>query len=166
MRLAAAAIGGAGAALGALLYLSAVALWVAIAALSGHFAPNPVDLAFVGTEAAGILICGAGGVGAWLALRASPRPGALLMLLSAVGIVAVFAAQPLLVGAAGEYGVPEGLRADTGTPPGSYYRAAFAPAVPLLLGAALAFLASGRVAATDAESGERHGRCGDGTDAP
>ena len=94
MRLAAAVIGGAGAALGALLYLLAVALWVAIAALSGHLAPNPVDLAFVGTEVVGILLCGAGGAGAWLALRARTRPGALLMLLSAAGILAVFAAQP------------------------------------------------------------------------
>lgn len=146
-------VGGAGAALGAVLYLSAAALWVAIAALSGHLAPNPVDLAFVGTEAAGILLCAVGGAGAWLTLRAKTRPGALLMLLSAAGILAVFAAQPLLVEAAGAYGVPERLRADTGPPPGDYYRAAFAPAVPLLVGAALAFLAPGRVAATDPRSG-------------
>ena len=152
MRLAAAAIGGAGAALDALLYLLAVALWVAIAALSGHLAPNPVDLAFVGTEAAGILLCGAGGAGAWLVFGTRARRGALLMLLSAAGILAVFAAQPILVEAAGAYGVPEGLRADTGTPPGDYYRAAFAPAVPLLLGAALAFLAPGRVARTNVGS--------------
>ena len=150
-------VGGTGAALGALLYLSAVALWVAIVALSGHLAPNLapnlVDLAFVGTEVAGIIFCGAGLAGAWLAFRARTRPGALLMLLSAAGILAVFAAQPLLVEAAGAYGVPEGLRADIGTPPADYYRAAFAPAVPLLVGAALAFLAHGRGARTGAGSG-------------
>ena len=146
-------IGGVGAALGALHYLSAVALWVAIAALSGQLSPNLVDLAFVGTEFAGILLCGAGLAGAWLALRARTRPGALLMLLSAAGILAVFAAQPLLVEAAGAYGVSERLRADTGPPPGDYYRAAFAPTIPLLLGAALAFLAHGRGARTAVGSG-------------
>lgn len=75
-----------------------------------------------------------------MTLRTRTRRGALLMLLSAVGIVAVFAAQPFLVDAAGAYGVPERLQADPGLPPGDYFRATFAPAVPLLLGAALAFL--------------------------
>ena len=76
------------------------------------------------------------------------------MLLSAAGIVAVFGAQPFLVEAAGAYGVPEGLRADSGTPPGGYYRGVtFAPAVPLLLGTALALLAHGRGARTGVGSG-------------
>jgi hypothetical protein len=153
MRVAAAAVGGAGAALGAVVYLLAAALWVAIVALSGMPPTSLVDLAVVGTAAAGVLLCGAGGRGAWLALRGRARPGALLMLLSAAGILAVFAAQPLLVGAAGAYGVPERLRVDTGTPPGGYYRATLAPAVLLLLGAALAFLAHGRGARTNAGSG-------------
>ena len=45
---------------GAVVYLLAAALWVAIVALSGHLSPNLVDLAVVGTAAVGILLCAVG----------------------------------------------------------------------------------------------------------
>ena len=96
MRTVAAVVGGAGAALGALYYFSAIVVWVAIVLLSGLWPTTLVDLAFVGPLAAA--------------------------------------------------GVPEGLRADTGPPPGSYFRAALGPVVPLLAGAALAFVVARRSA--------------------
>lgn len=64
MRTVAAVIGGAGAALGALVYLGTIALGVAVAALSGYLSPTLVDLAFFGTAAAGLLLAGVGAAGA------------------------------------------------------------------------------------------------------
>ena len=116
LRVAAAAIGGAGAVLGALTYLLAVVGWVALSVLSGYLRPDLVDLALVGTSAAGLLLAGAGAAGAWLVLKDRTRRGALLMLISAAGVVAVFSAQPFLVNAAGAYGVPKRLQADPGLP--------------------------------------------------
>ena len=139
-RTAAAVIGGLGAALGVLIYFLSTVGWVAIGALSGYLWPTLVDLAFVGTSAAGLLLAGVGAAGAWLVLKGRTRRGASLMLISAAGIVAVFGAQPFLVNAAGAYGVPQRLQADPGLPPSDYFLASFAPAVPLLMGAALAFL--------------------------
>ena len=138
--MAAAAIGGAGAVLGALTYLLAVVGWVALSVLSGYLRPDLVDLALVGTSAAGLLLASVGAAGAWLVLKDRTRRGALLMLISAAGVVAVFSAQPFLVNAAGAYGVPKRLQADPGLPPGDYFLASFAPAAALLVGAALAFL--------------------------
>jgi hypothetical protein len=147
LRTVAAVVGGAGAALNALYYFSAIVGWVAIVLLSGLWPTTLVDLAFVGPLAAAVLLSGVGLVGAWRTWRGAARRGALLMVLAALGIAIVLGVvQPAAVSAAGAYGVPERLRADTGSPPGSYFRAALGPVVPLLAGAALAFLAARRSA--------------------
>ena len=147
-RLAAAAIGGGGAALGALVYLGAIALWVAIRALSGiPLSPPPVDLAFVGPLAAASLCCVVGAAGAWLVFAGRARggvgPGALLMLVAALGVAAAVAAQPLLVDAAGDRGLPERIRNDREPSLADQPLAHPAPAGAPLAGAALAVLAPG-----------------------
>ena len=148
MRTVAAVVGGAGAALNALVYYLAIVGWVAIVLLSGLWPTTLVDLAFVGPLAAAALLSGVGLVGAWRTWRGAARRGALLMVLAALGIAIVLGVvQPAAVSAApAAAGVPEGLRADTGPPPGSYFRAALGPVVPLLAGAALAFVAARRSA--------------------
>lgn len=146
MRTVAAVVGGVGAALGALVFFLAIVGWGVIVLLSGLLPTTLVDLAFVGPTAAAALLSAVGLVGAWRTWQGVALRGALLMLLAAVGIVVVHAVQPSLVSAAGAYGVPEGLRADTGPPPGSYFRLALAPAVCLLVGTALAFLVARRPA--------------------
>jgi branched-subunit amino acid ABC-type transport system permease component len=132
--------------LGALLYLSAVALWVAIAALSGHLAPDLVDLAFVGTMAAAALACAAGGVGARLALRGSARTGALLMLVAALAVAAALFTQPFLVDAAGDRGLRERIRDDQEPSLTDQPLARILPSGAMLVGAALALLAPGAAA--------------------
>ncbi len=146
MRTVAAVVGGAGVTLGALVYFLAIVGWVVIVLLSGLLPTTLVDLAFVGTTAAAALLSAVGLVGAWRTWQGAALWGALLMLLAAVGIAIVHAVQPTAMSAAGAYGVPEGLRVDTGLPPGSYFRLALAPAVSLLVRAALAFLVARRPA--------------------
>jgi hypothetical protein len=134
--------------LNALVYYLAIVGWVAIVLLSGLWPTTLVDLAFVGPLAAAALLSGVGLVGAWRTWRGAARRGALLMVLAALGIAIVLGVvQPAAVSAApAAAGVPEGLRADTGPPPGSYFRAALGPVVPLLAGAALAFVVARRSA--------------------
>lgn len=148
----AAVIGGAGAALGAVIYPLAVVLWVAILALSGFFLlVTLVDAAFVGPLVVATLCCAVGPVGAWLvhggrtrgAARDRPRRGALLMLVAALGVAAAVAAQPFLVNAAGDRGLPERFRGDT-EPSLEGSAAHFVPAGVLLVGAALASLVPNR----------------------
>ena len=144
VRLAAAAIGGAGAALGAVVCLLAALGWIAIVLLSGDPSPNLVDVAFVGTMAEAVTFCAAGAAGAWLVFRHRTRRGALLMLVAALGIAAVLLAQPFLVDAAGDRGLPERITNDSEPSLADQPLARLAPAGTLLVGAALALLAPGR----------------------
>lgn len=139
-------IGGAGAALGAFVYFLAIVVWGAIRVLSGiSFSPTLVDLAFAGPLAAASLSCVGGAVGAWLVFagrtRVGVRRGALLMLVAALVVTAAVAAQPLLVDAAGDRGLPERIRDDSEPSLAEYSVGQFVPAAALLAGAALAFLA-------------------------
>ncbi len=144
MRIAAALLGGTGAAFGMLRGLIGVAGWIYLGSLMGDF-PNIVDMALIGTEAAGLLFSAAGMAGAGLLLaRRRRRTGVFLMLVAAAGIAVVFAVQPFLVNAAGALGIPERLQAEPGLPPAGFLAASFAPAVALLLGAALALMAMRR----------------------
>lgn len=144
MRLAAAAIGGAGAALGAVVCLLAALGWVAIVFLSGDTSPNLVDLAFVGAMAAALAFCAAGAVGAWLVFEHRARRGALLMLVAALGVAAALIAQPFLVDAAGDRGLPERIGNDWEPSLTDQPLTRLGPAGALLVGAALALLVPGR----------------------
>ena len=144
-------IGGAGAALGALLYLLAVVVWVAVRGLSGiSLSPTSVDLAFFGPLAAASLCCAVGALGAWLVFanrtRGGSGRGALLMLVAALGVAAFVAAQPFLIDAVGDRGLPERFQDDT-RPSLEGSVAQLVPAGTLLAGAALASWATGGAAA-------------------
>jgi len=118
--------------------------WVAIVLLSGHLSPNLVDLAFVGTTALAVAFCAAGAVGAWLVFGRRTRRGALLMLVAALGVSAALVAQPFLVDAAGDRGLPERIRNNREPSLADQPPARLAPAGALLAGSALALLAAGR----------------------
>jgi len=139
MRVAAGVLGGGGAALGVFVYVLAVVVWVAIVVVAGFAPTSLVDLAFVGTTAAALLLACVGLAGAWRVFRGDTRRGAWLMLLSAIGIVAAFTVQPVLVVAAGNYGLPEEFRGDPFGFQRGGFLVAFAPAAALLVGAMLAF---------------------------
>jgi hypothetical protein len=149
VRLAAAAIGGAGAALGALVYPLAIVLWVAVLVLSGFFpSVTLVDAAFVGPLVAASLSCVAGAAGAWLVFagrtRSAVRRGALLMLAAALVVVVVLVAQPFLVDAAGDRGLTERIGNDSEPSLAEQPLVLLAPTGALLVGAALALLSPGR----------------------
>ena len=73
------------------------------------FAVLPVDLAMLGTEIVVALFYAAGLVGAGLLVARRSRSGVYLMLVAAIGAAVVRFIQPLLVGIAGNIGVPERL---------------------------------------------------------
>ena len=141
MRVAAAVIGGGGGALGAFVHALAIVAWAAMVLITSTSPAVLVAFAFIGTSAAAALLSAAGFVGAWQVLRGSARRGALLMLLAAVGLGIILAAQPFIVDAASDRSRPEGigdvLEPSLAEPPLAH----FVPAVALLAGAALAFVA-------------------------
>lgn len=100
-----------------------------------------VDLAFVGTMAAAVASCAVGATGAWLVFGRRARRGALLMLVAAVGVAAAMAAQPFLVDAAGDRGLPERIRNDREPSLVDRPLARFFPSGALLAGAAVALAA-------------------------
>jgi len=117
-------------------------LWVAIGVFAGFAPTTLVDLAFLGTTAAALVLSCVGLAGAWRVFGAVGRRGAWIMLLSAIGIAVAFAIQPIAVAAAGNYGVPAEFRAGpSGFGPGGLF-ATYAPAAALLLGAMLAFVST------------------------
>lgn len=122
-----------GAAFGVARGLFSVAGWVFLGVSTGGF-PNRVDLALVGTEAAGLLLSAVGMVGAGLLFARGDRAGVYLMLGAAVGIAAVFAAQPFLVNAA----VAAPVRPELDPSPTSFWAASLTPAAALFAASVLA----------------------------
>lgn len=141
MRVAAAIIGAAGAAIGALRGVIGILGYLFLGTLAGDLF-SPVALAQLGGEVAALLFCVLGAVGAYLTITRGGRVGALMMLLAAIGIAASFLAQALL----SHLLVPAPVRPEmVEFPPTAFWVISLTPVGALFVGGLFSFLADRRL---------------------